>query len=50
MYTTIKADIENGRVRSSELQKLPASAHVLITLLHEGTEKNSTISRHCRVD
>jgi hypothetical protein len=39
MYTTIKADIENGRVRSSELQKLPASAHVLITLLHEGTEK-----------
>jgi hypothetical protein len=33
MYTTIEADIENGQVRSPEIQKLPSVAHVLITLL-----------------
>jgi len=33
MYTTIEADIENGRIRSPEIQKLPSVAHVLITLL-----------------
>jgi len=33
MYTTIEADIENGRIKSPELEKLPATAHVLITLL-----------------
>ena len=39
MYTTIEADIENGQIRSSDLQKLPASAHVLITLLDERTKE-----------
>jgi hypothetical protein len=39
MYTTIEADIENGRVKSPELQKLPATARVLITLLHKTVEK-----------
>jgi hypothetical protein len=39
MYTTIEADIENGRVKSPELQKLPAVAHVLITLLKQTDEK-----------
>jgi hypothetical protein len=39
MYTTIEAELENGRVRSPELQKLPATAHVLITLLHKTAEK-----------
>jgi hypothetical protein len=39
MYTTIEADIENGRIRSPELQKLPATAHVLITLLHTSGAK-----------
>lgn len=33
MYTTIEADIENGRISSPELRRLPAVAHVLITLL-----------------
>ena len=34
MYTTIEADIENGRISSPEIRKLPAVAHVLITLLN----------------
>jgi hypothetical protein len=33
MYTTIEADIKNGRIRSTEDQKIPAEAHVLITFL-----------------
>ena len=33
MYTTIEADIINGQVKGPELKKLPAQAHVLITLL-----------------
>lgn len=33
MYTTIEADIENGRISSPEIRKLPAVAHVLITLI-----------------
>jgi len=33
MYTTIEADIENGRITGPESRKLPAMAHVLITLL-----------------
>jgi hypothetical protein len=36
MYTTIEADIENGHVMGPEAGKLPASAHVLITLLGGG--------------
>jgi hypothetical protein len=39
MYTTIEADIENGQIRSTELQKLPPVAHVLITLLPWKAEK-----------
>ncbi len=39
MYTTIEADIENGKVKSAELQKLPSVAHVLITLLQKPVEK-----------
>ncbi len=33
MYTTIEADIINGQVKGAEVKKLPARAHVLITLL-----------------
>lgn len=33
MYTTIEADIENGRIKGSEVGKIPDHAHVLITLL-----------------
>ena len=33
MYTTIEADIENGRLMGPEIPKLPPYAHVLITLL-----------------
>ncbi len=33
MYTTIEADILNGRITSPELRKFPVHAHVLITLL-----------------
>ncbi len=39
MYTTIEADIKNGRISSPELRKLPAVAHVLITLLPRKGEK-----------
>jgi hypothetical protein len=41
MYTTIEADIENGRIRSPEIRKLPAAAHVLITVLPRTGEKES---------
>ncbi len=33
MYTTIDADIKNGRVMGPKAGELPASAHVLVTLL-----------------
>ncbi len=39
MYKTIEADIENGRIKSSELTKLPQNAHVLITLLDAPEKK-----------
>jgi len=39
MYTTIEADIENGRITGPESRKLPAMAHVLITLLKKTEEK-----------
>lgn len=35
MYTTIEADIKNGRIQSAESQQIPAEAHVLITFLIE---------------
>ncbi|AKJ65538.1 hypothetical protein [Kiritimatiella glycovorans] len=41
MYTTIEADIENGQVKSPEIQKLPSVAHVLITLLTPSGDKGS---------
>ncbi len=37
MYTTIEADIENGFVRTLDASRLPAHAHVLITLLPSPT-------------
>lgn len=40
MYTTIEADIENGRVIGPESRKLPAMAHVMITLLSTKKTKN----------
>ena len=33
MYTTIEADIKNGRIKSTEDQNIPAEAHVLVTFL-----------------
>ena len=33
MYPTIEADIIDGNIRSAEKDRLPARAHVLITLL-----------------
>jgi hypothetical protein len=33
MYKTIEADIENGMVRTAEASRLPAHAHVLITVI-----------------
>ena len=35
MYTTIEADIENGQIKGPESRVLPATAHVLITLLKQ---------------
>lgn len=37
MYATIEADIENGFVRTLDASRLPAHAHVLITLLSSPT-------------
>jgi len=45
MYTTIEADIENGRITGPESRKLPAVAHVLITLLPRKVEKESMTLR-----
>lgn len=39
MYTTIEADLDNGRVTGPETAKLPAHAQVLITLLQQPAEK-----------
>ena len=39
MYTTIEADIENGKLKGAEVGKLPSHAHVLITLLGSLEEK-----------
>ena len=36
MYTTIEADIENGKIIGSEVASIPNHAHVLITLLSSG--------------
>jgi len=41
MYTTIEADIENGRITGPEIRKLPAVAHVLITLIKKPEEKKN---------
>lgn len=32
-YTTIETDIENGKIKSTDISKLPTTAHVLITFL-----------------
>jgi hypothetical protein len=50
MYTTIEADIENGRIIGPESRKLPAAAHVLITLLPFKVEKKSARTPHNRVE
>ncbi len=42
MYQTIEADIENGRIISSELYKLPAVAHVLIVWVQSPEENVSS--------
>ncbi len=39
MYTTIEADIKDGRVTGPEAGKLPPLSHVLITLLGSPEEK-----------
>ncbi len=40
MYQSIEAELENGRVKSPELQKLPAVAHVLITWIQSSVMKS----------
>ena len=42
MYTTIEADIENGRIKGSEVGTIPDHAHVLITLLGSLEGKQNT--------
>lgn len=39
MYTTIEADINNGKITGPEAGKLPPHAHVLITLLSSLSKK-----------
>jgi hypothetical protein len=42
MYTTIEADIKNGKITGAEAEKLPAHAHVLITLLNSKIDNESS--------
>jgi len=39
MYATIEADIENGVIKGYDVSRLPAHAHVLITLLRSEPNK-----------
>ena len=39
MYQSIEAEVENGRLISPELQKLPSGAHVLITWIQASVTK-----------
>jgi len=39
MNETIEADIENGVIKGFDAARLPARAHVLITLLHSANNK-----------
>jgi len=39
MYATIEADIENGVIKGRDASRLPAHAHVLITLLRGPSNK-----------
>lgn len=41
MYTTIEANLDNGRVTGPEIAKLPAHAQVLITLLPKPSKGQS---------
>jgi hypothetical protein len=43
MYTTIEADIKDGRIFSKEARKIPADAHVLITFLSENKVAQSDL-------
>ncbi len=40
-YQVIEADLENGRVKSPDLRKLPSIAHVLITWIQVTDEKRT---------
>jgi len=42
MVTTIEADIENGKIIGPNAAKLPAVAHVLITLIGNYPNKRPT--------
>jgi hypothetical protein len=44
MYRTIEADIENGMVRTAEASRLPAHAHVLITVISYLPEETKDFS------
>lgn len=46
MYTTIEANIENGHLTGPEADKLPAHAHVLITLLSTSATKRPAFGTH----
>ncbi len=48
MYTTIEADIKNGRIQSAEALQIPAEAHVLITVLSEKPHALSVPARSMR--
>jgi hypothetical protein len=42
MYPTFEADIIDGNIRSAENERLPARAHVLITLLSPLEQLNAS--------
>ena len=41
MYQAIEAEIENGRVKSPDLRKLPPVAHVLITWINSSADEKT---------
>ena len=46
MYTTIEADIKDGRIISDDAHQIPSHAHVLITLLSKDSPLNSSIKKY----
>ncbi len=50
MFTTIEADIDNGRITGAESGNLPKQAHVLITLIPHPVKQTADSGRNREPD